>query len=250
MAKIMHRTGPKNGGEFTRPPSKSRDTPVADRPDGRLIILGVLHRDPNGPELLDRWLAHIGPRVITLEFSNYGMRFRREEGPRYIRRIEEVYNRLKKDNAPCYDNALSMIRSYVEMPYEFERASRYGRERGVPVYPIDMDLFSCRRLKETEGLLSEENLEKVLSEDTDKRTGYEMALAKLYFEKGIKTVPYTDEMRVRDKYMGNKIKVLRRRYQGERLLHICGWQHLQDPYHLYSSENPEKVFIYDKTLCV
>jgi hypothetical protein len=249
-AMMAYRTRHRDGGETNCPSFKNRATPATGRAGGRFIMLGVLHRDPQGPDLLDRWLARIGPQVITLEFSNYGMRFRAEAGPGYIRRIEEVYNRLKKDNVPCYDNALSMVRSYVEMPYEFKGASQYGREQGIPVYLIDMDLFSSRRLREAEKLLSEENLEKVLSEDMESRKGYETVLAKLYFEKGVKTVTYTDEMRVRDKYMSNKIAVLRQYHKEKRLLHICGWQHLQDPYDLYSSENPEKVFIYDKARCI
>ena len=98
--------------------------------------------------------------------------------------------------------------------------------------------------------MSTDNLETILATDTGEGRGYESVLARLYFENGVKTVPYTNEMRVRDKYMSNKIAVLRRHYKGKRFLHICGWQHLQDPHNLYGPENPVKVFIYDKTFCL
>jgi hypothetical protein len=222
---------------------------TAVREDG-FTMLGVIHRDPSGPHLLDRWLTFIQPHVITLEFSNYGKAFREKMGPRYRERIEEVYNRLKRDNLPCYDNALSMVLSYVEMPYEFVRTSRYGQAHGVPVYLIDMDFFSYLNLRETEKLLDPVNLEKLLSDDGTKKAGCENILARLYFEEGVRTVTYTDEMCMRDKYMSNKIKVLRKRYMGQRLLHVSGWQHLHDPRNLYGPLNPLKVFLYDKTICI
>lgn len=213
-------------------------------------MLGVIHRDPRGPELLDGWLKAVAPHVITLEFSNYGRAFREKMGALYRRRIEEVYNRLKKDNLPCYDNALSMALSYVEMPYEFERATKYGRARGVPVHLIDMDFFSYLKLREIEKLLGPENLEKLLSEENGERAGYEHLLARLYFKEGVRTVTYTDEMRVRDKYMSDRIKVLMERCKGRRLLHVSGWRHLHDPRNLYGPLNPLKVFAYDKAICI
>jgi hypothetical protein len=223
----------------------------AVRPDRGLIMLGVIHRDENGPDLLDRWLRAIEPQVITLEFSNYGMRFRKQMGPQLKQRIEETYNRLKKDNLPCYDNALSMTLSYIEMPYEFDRASLYGKEHGVPVHPVDMDFFSYIRLREIGELLGADNLERLFQEQ-GKQGGsdHEKGLARLFFEKGVKSAEYTEEMSMRDRYMSNKITVLRKYYGGKRFLHITGWRHLEDPCNLYAPLDPIKVFIYDKTFCV
>jgi hypothetical protein len=219
------------------------------RHDG-FVMLGVIHRDVSGGELLDRWLTAVEPRVITVEFSNYGLTLRRELGPGYRRRIEEAYNQLKKNNVTCYDNALSMVISYVEMPYEFERTSRYGARHGVPVYPVDMDFFSYLRLREIDRLLSPDNLRRVLSEDVGRAEGYERAAARLYFEKGVNTGSYTDEMWARDRYMSNRIGVLKKRYKGRKFLHVCGWRHLDDPYNLYGPHDPVKVFIYDKIVCL
>jgi hypothetical protein len=215
-----------------------------------LIMLGVIHRDEAGPDLLDKWLEIIRPQVITLEFSRYGMIFRKERGLFYRLRIEEVYNRLKKDNRPCYDNALSMLLSYVEMPYEFERASSFAAASGAPLHLIDMDLFSYLRLREIDKLLNEENIERLLGETLENPSGYEKILAGLFFDKGVKVTTYGDEMWMRDKYMSKKLAVLRKYYGSRRFLHIAGWQHLQDPYNLYEALKPIKVFYHDKTLCI
>ena len=225
-------------------------SPSILRPAHGLIMLGVIHRDENGPGLLDRWLRAVEPHVITLEFSHYGARFRREMGPALKRRIEEVYNELKRNNLPCYDNALSMALSYIEMPYEFDTASGYGKKHGVPVHLVDMDFFSYVRLREIEEFLSPGNLERLLSERPDGRADQEKGLARLFFEKGVKPAPYTKEMSMRDKFMSNKIAVLGKYHGKKRFLHITGWRHLEDPYNLYGFLEPVKVFIYDKTFCV
>jgi hypothetical protein len=172
-------------------------------------------------------------------------------GPALKRRIEETYNRLKNNNVPCYDNALSMALSYIEMPYEFDRASLYGKKHGVPFHLVDMDFFSYVKLREIEEFLSEANLEKVLSEQVEGQgADREKGLARLFFDRGIKTAAYTDEMMMRDRYMSNKIAVLRKYHAGKRLLHVTGWRHLEDPSNLYGPLDPVKVFIYDKTFCV
>lgn len=220
------------------------------RPADGLIMLGAIHKDENGSGLLDRWLEAVEPRVITLEFSHYSMRFRKEMGPALKRQIEEAYNRLKKNNLPCYDNTLSMVLTYVAMPYEFDRASRYAQEHGVPLHLVDMDFFSYIKLKEMEKFLSTDNLERFLTQKSEGRADQEKVLARLFFDKGVKTGTYTEEMSMRDQYMSNKIAVLRKYHKGKKFLHITGWRHLEDPFDLYGPLKPVKVFIYDKTLCV
>ena len=235
-----------------RQSSSQNDAPSESilRPARGLIMLGVIHRDENGPDILDRWLRAVEPDVITLEFSNYGMRFRREMGPALKKRIEETYNRLKNNNLPCYDNALTMTLSYVEMPYEFDRASQYGKEHRVPLHLVDMDFFSYVKLREIEEFLSAGNLEKLLTEQVQGGADQEKGLARLFFDKGVRTAAYTEEMSVRDRYMSNKISVLRKYHGGKRFLHITGWRHLEDPHNLYGPLEPVKVFVYDKTFCV
>ena len=215
-----------------------------------VVFLGLIHRDENGPALLDRCLDLIAPEVISLEFSRYGMEFRKERGPGYARLIRETFGRLQKSGLPCYDNALSATLSYVEMPYEYQRASLYGRDHGVPVRLVDMDYFSYVKLREIERFLSPENLERILQEDSGRGGGDELLLARLFFEEGVRTAAYTEEMLVRDGYMSRKIAVLRRYYGGRRFLHITGWRHLEDPYNVYGFLKPLKVFIYDKALCI
>jgi hypothetical protein len=82
------------------------------------------------------------------------------------------------------------------------------------------------------------------------KPGRQKAMARLFLETGIKTLPYTEEMRVRDRLMSQRIGHLVKRHAPSRVVHICGWQHLYDPFGLYTALCPKKAFIYDKALCV
>jgi hypothetical protein len=215
------------------------------------FMLGVIHRDESGPALLKDWLARIKPDVVTLEFSHYGLRFRRELGEEYKRRAGEIVAQLNENGEKYNEEALAPLFAYVNTPYEFDVVSAYAAEQGIPFYLIDMDFFSYVKLRAIEDLFSEENIEKVLTRTDEGPNGnQEKAAARLYFEKGIKIVPYDHEMYVRDRYMTAKIKDLMKNNPNRRLLHVCGWQHLEDPSNLYGIFKPTKVFSHDKALCL
>jgi hypothetical protein len=217
----------------------------------RLFLLGVIHRDENGPALLKDWLARIKPDVVTIELSHYGLRFRRELGEEYKRRIEQVVSQLRGKGEPLNKDGLTSLLTYVNTPYEFDVVSEYAAEQGIPFSLIDMDFFSYVKLRAIEDLFSEENIEKVLTRTEEGPNGnQEKAAARLYFEKGIKIVPYDREMYVRDRYMTARINDLMKNNPNRRLLHVCGWQHLEDPSNLYGIFKPTKVFSHDKALCL
>jgi len=213
------------------------------------VMLGVIHRDEEGPALLKSWLDRIRPDVVTLELSRYGVRFRRERGEEYKRRIDRIAERLREKGELCNKENLVSLRLYMDMPYEYDVASRFGAEHEVPVYLIDMDFFSYVKLRAVDDLLSEENIENALTGADRPIVNQEKTMARLYFEKGIKTSSYDREMYIRDRYMSAKIKDLMRHHRDGRFLHVCGWQHLQDPANLYGPFNPTKVFFHDKAFC-
>jgi hypothetical protein len=112
-----------------------------------------------------------------------------------------------------------------------------------------MDRPSSVNLEAVDELIEKENLRMLLKSDQD-RGGRQKAMARLFLEKGIKTFPYTGEMRLRDRHMSGKIGYLVKRHAPSRVVHICGWQHLCDPFGLYVALYPKKAFIYDKALCL
>jgi len=213
--------------------------------DHRFYMLGVIHRDARNPALLPGWIARIGPDIVTLEFSQYGLMFRKENRDRYKKRIDEVLKKLKNDTMPYNETAVEDLESFMNMPNEYEILSGYSAEQHIPFYLIDMDLFSYLKLQKAEELFDAENIERLLT-GTDAGSGScEAAMARLFFNSGLKGVPYDEEMYIRDKYMAGRLSLLMKHSPDKRLLHVAGWRHLEDPYHLYASLNPLKVFPYD-----
>jgi hypothetical protein len=187
------------------------------------VMLGLIHRDHEGPALLRGWLEAIDPAVITVEFTRHGLDFRRVAG---------------------HGDGRSL---FMDIPFEYEVSEAFARQRAVPIYCIDMDLFSHVRLREVVRTTGQRP-EPVSVEEHVGSGGAGKALARLCLQKGVAVPAYTDEMLIRDRYMARKIEVLMRYHGGRRLLHICGWQHLRDPYGVYDRLKPEKVSIYDETL--
>lgn len=223
---------------------------VTTMPGNMFFMLGVIHRDKYGPVLLKYWLDRIQPDSITLELSHYGMRFRRNFSEEYTRRIDKIIVNRKEKGEPCNEEVMASLLSYVRMPYEYDVVSDYGTEHSIPFYLIDMDFFSYVKLRNIEDLLSEENIDRMFSFPELQNGNLEMTTARLYFEKGIALTRYGKEMYIRDRYMSTKIQDLMKHSNKKRLVHVCGWQHLQDPSGLYNALNPIKVFFHDKTVCI
>jgi hypothetical protein len=213
-------------------------------------MVGVIHRDESGPALLRRWLEEIQPDVITLELSHYGIRFRRELGDQYKEIIVRVTNKREERGERCNSEAFASLISYVSIPYEYEAISGYAAEQSIPFHLIDMDFFSYVKLRAIEDLLSKDNIEAMLADMEGMNGNLELATARLYFDKGINVAHYDREMYIRDRYMAARIDDLMKHRQNKKFLHVCGWQHLQDPSGLYSHFNPIKVFSHDKTFCL
>jgi hypothetical protein len=216
----------------------------------RLTILGVIHRDRAGVPLLEGWLTRNRPQAITLEFSPYGRRFREEWGAELKAGVLQTAQDLRNEGKPVDDRAVDSVLDYLDPSVEYAVASAYAGQREIPLFLIDMDRFSRENLAFTDELLSRENLEKLFSTPLYNDSSYQRGLARLFFEKGITVLPYTEEMGERDRYMGEHIGCLMDRLPKARFLHICGWQHLSDPFDIYGFLNPTRAYLYDKALCI
>lgn len=212
------------------------------------VMLGVIHRDTEGPSLLKYWLNRIQPDSVTLELSHYGVRFRRKFSEKYTKRIDQIVMRCAERGKSYNEDSLSYLLSYINIPYEYEVTSTYGAEHSIPFYTIDMDFFSYMKLRNIEDLLSEENIEQMLLFAETPNRNQAITAARLFFEKGITITEYDREMYIRDRYMSSKIRDLMKYCNNKKFLHVCGWQHLQDPSGVYTPLHPIKVFSHDKTI--
>jgi len=209
-------------------------------------ILGIIHGDISNCRIIKDRLNMIRPRIITLEFSRYGLMFRKEKGPAYRRKIESVLSQMRQDGEAFNDEAVSSLNGYIDLPSEYEAASSYCNENNASLHLVDMDIFSYIKLKNTDELFSEKNIRNIIGTSDGRHTiAYEKVMARLFFNAGIQTAPYTEEMLVRDRYMGRRIGTLLQDNKDKRITHITGWQHLKDPYNVFTPFHPIKVFPYD-----
>ncbi len=213
------------------------------------FVLGVIHGDRDGKALLEGWLESTGPDMVTLEFSHYGLNFRQARAGALRQKAGEAIDELRAEGCRIDEAALDALFSYIDLPLEFTAASEYCDRRGAHLSLVDMDRFSSVNLSRMDELIAKENLRMFLKSDQCKG-GSQKAMARLFLETGIKTFPYTEEMRLRDRHMSERIGHLMKHHAPLRAVHICGWQHLCDPFGFYTALCPKKVFIYDKAFCV
>jgi hypothetical protein len=215
----------------------------------RLTMLGIIHRDRDSDGLLRERLAALEPDTITLEFSRYGLAYRERNAPALLAALERTVQELRTDGMDINPEALESLHAYIKPPVEYAAARDVAAARGVPLLLVDMDRFSCLKLRGIGDLLSRENLATLLGTPHLSSGGHtEKALARLFFDKGARVATYTAEMRTRDAYMSAALSRLLARGRALHIVHICGWQHLCDPERLYEPLNPAKAFIYDKAV--
>lgn len=215
-----------------------------------LTILGVIHRDTEAVPLLGRWLEVLQPEVITLEFSEFGLKYRETEGQAQKQKVRAVADDMASRGQKVDRQSLDAVLAYLEPSFEFAVAAEYTRLHGRPLYLIDDDRFSRPKLAMTDALISTGNLEILLSAPPQDDCRRQRVLAGLCLDKGVDIWRYDEEMEARDREMRDRIRSLMLRHRNARLLHICGWQHLRDPQGIYDPLSPTRVFIYDKAVCV
>ena len=105
----------------------------------RLVMLGTIHRDKEGAQLLSRWLDYLKPDVITLEFSRYGMMFRKIHGTALRARLDALAAKMGLGAEPSSREALRALHDYIELPYEYTETSQYADRLSIPLHLVDVD---------------------------------------------------------------------------------------------------------------
>jgi hypothetical protein len=178
--------------------------------------------------------------------------FRKMHGAALRARLDALIERMGLEAEALRRGAFEALYAYIDLPYEYTETSRYADRFSIPLYLLDLDSYSCANLQSMDELLDEKNVRCWCGEhqQTEHKVEKQRTLARLFFDKGIRTFAYTDEMLVRDSHLKERVAVLMQQYQGKRLLHVCGWQHLYDPYSIYDALNPRKVFAHDRSICI
>jgi len=86
------------------------------------------------------------PDIITLEFSHYGLNYRRVMGKTYKKRIMEVILKYSGNREKLNRDAFSELVSFANVPYEYRASVRYTDKHSGLLHLIDLDMFSYVKL--------------------------------------------------------------------------------------------------------
>jgi hypothetical protein len=206
-----------------------------------VVLVGTVHRDPEGLEQLLSVLREENPDLLTLEMSPYAVQFRRERRLALGRRVSQILAELAQDGAVP---ALRSLRSHpairdvfltIDFPYEYKAASIFSRRRTAPFYCIDRSDVSRKKIAWIEReLITKENLRMLARShpsETRCRIESEYLRAFLAIERGRMPPGGTQDRRersMRDRFMAGKIRGILEASRCCKLLHIGGWEHLVD----------------------
>ena len=226
-----------------------------------LVLVGTVHRDPDGFKKLAGVLARERPAGVAVEVSPYGLFFRCREGRRLRRRLR----RWAKGRGHAWQSwgQFYAIDLQLALPFEYRAALRYCRDTGAPLSLIDLSWWSKKAIQtQWPQMLSPDNLRLISAEPPEAlrrvvRRDYEMA-GRLLHEPTQSLVPAflgscTEDpgWKEREAVLAARVAGLFREMQAGRLVYVGGWQHLVGSrgcgtlYELLEHLRPRRVLLGD-----
>lgn len=208
------------------------------------LLVGVVHRDPDGEARLLSLLRRERPTAVGLELSSPSVEFRRERGAQLRERLvdalraagaAESAERVARGEAPA--GIAGELARTLALPYELVAAERYAEETGAEVALLD-DPAPAREavtLIESE-LITHEKVRALLERErkappAPDPVGEQYAAAMRYFNsphffRYHFSTAELNAMVSRDAYVTEGLASLCERH--ERVVYVCGWEHLVD----------------------
>ena len=228
-----------------------------------LLLIGTVHRDPDGAVRLRKLLAKERPAAVAVEVSPYGLFFRRRNGRRLQRRLMRKVRRLAEAMKVTWWEwgQIQAIQAQIAVPFEYRSALSYCRETGAALSCLDSSHWSKHLIShQWQQLLSRDNLVALLEQtpknlQQDVNRGYQLA-ASLLSDKGQILVStfsrsWSADPRwlKRESELAHGLKRLYSQLPEGRLAYIGGWQHLLGPnaggtiYERFEHLQPRRVLL-------
>jgi len=205
-----------------------------------LVLVGTVHRDPDGFTKLAAVLARERPGAVAVEVSPYGLLFRCREGRRLRRQFERRLRRWGKAPGRAWQDwgQLCAINSQLALPFEYRAALRYCRDTGASLSVMDLSSWSKEAIQaQWPQMVSPENLRIISAEPPEALRllvgrDYEMA-ARLLRGPSQSLIPallgsWTKDpaWKQREVHLAARVTELFGEMQAGRLVYVGGWQHL------------------------
>ncbi|MBW1982463.1 MAG: hypothetical protein JRJ12_14705 [Deltaproteobacteria bacterium] len=208
-----------------------------------LLLVGTVHRDPDGAGKLRRLLEKVRPAAVTVELSPYGLWYRQRYGRRQARIVQARVKKLAEALGKCW-RAWGQIQAMlvqIEVPFEYEAAEKYGHDYGAIIQCVDSSEWSRRLISsQWPQLFSSRNIEALLSEEPEDmpskvRQEYHLAGKLLNGQGGPLSYFYSrgcqadSTWQEREARMAAAVELVFRQLNSGCLLHVGGWEHLLHP---------------------
>jgi hypothetical protein len=197
-----------------------------------LILVGTVHLDPDGYDLLSKLLFELKPETVSVDVSTYALEFRRTVGREY-RTLLDNFRREDGSLPP----ALAAVDLQLQIPFEYRAADDYAERRGARVVPVGDNAQSQKLLGHlSRELMTTDNLVKLASREEpplEEQVQKEWERARKYYRQGSSAA---GDLSKADKRLARQIK----EYAGrEPVAHVGGWEHLKGLSELLSDFEPE-----------
>ncbi len=216
---------------------------VPSRPSrGKLHLLGTVHHDPRGYRKLRRFLEWHQPDLILLEFSPYGLTFRKDKGPELQRLFRKNLSWAAGQLGLTVKGArkhpeIDAVQRQLSLPFEYRAAAGYGFRKGVSLELIDCSSFSQKMIGLWKELISRENLLQLLSLSSRRPSVNRLygRACRLIFQEEFhcprrETPPESSSpsrpWNEREKDLAGNIEKILSVHGATRPLYVGGWQHL------------------------
>jgi hypothetical protein len=208
--------------------------------DGRLVLIGTVHRGVTALPALRRLLNDLRPSTVTVEFSPYGLAYRRTRGPRLRRAMGEILAVLAAERGrPLAElhahPQIAAIRELLALPFEYRAAAEYARKTPAALALVDLSAISAVKLRRVEDeLLTAANLRTLVDLPAPGRAAEGVGAARSLVladrDEAIRQAFLAgrrgeEGVGRRDRHMAGEIRRLLGASPG-RLVHIGGWVHL------------------------
>ncbi len=208
-----------------------------------MLLIGTVHRDPNGAVRLRRLLARENPASVAVEVSPYGLFYRRRNGRRLRRQLMRKVRRLAEVMKVSWWEwgQIQAIRAQLDVPFEYRSAQAYCCETGAVLSCLDSSHWSKSWINtQWRKLLSHDNLKSLLEQlpesfGQEVEKGYSLGTSLLKtggqflvsaFARSWSADPCWQQ---RESELALKLERLYDRLPSGQLAYIGGWHHLLGP---------------------
>jgi hypothetical protein len=206
-----------------------------------IILVGTVHRDPEGYARSLALLESLKPDLVLVELSPYGLAFRKSNKRLYRRILRRNLIRAAARRAMTLMEALQhpeiiAIGRQIDLPFEYRAVAAYSRDSTADYRLVDLSHYSRQWISSWPDLISTENLTSLLSIEPlvpTISTLYESAARRIsaqtvssLFEGKLADVAGVQAWAEREYYLARSVLSAMNRLRPSKAVYLGGWNHL------------------------